>query len=140
MGNEKKFPRNFHSIINELFNKQKDILYMTGKKITKENLKSIIFEEFNAMLEQGEVPAGMPDALKGPTYVGQAIPQKPNPTDALQGQTYVAPAAAPQQNGGTVPANTLVNIKKQLAVLTAEIDKVLGGLANAAGAAKPKKK
>ncbi len=83
-------------------------------------------EELTSMFEQGEVPAPQGqkgiDALSGPTYVGQQMPPKKDP---LAGPTYVAPAAA---GGGMVPANTLVNVKKQLAVLSGEIDKILAGL------------
>jgi hypothetical protein len=88
-----------------------------SKKITKDQLKNIIMEELTVLLEQGQVPAG------GQQLGGKTAFQPPQ-QDPLAGKT----AAQPQQaGGGTVPAAALVNIKKQLAVLSAQIDKLLGG-------------
>ena len=101
-------------------------------KLSEKELKNIIREEISRLLEQdplagptafaGQAKAPK-DPLAGPTaFAGQAKPPK---DDLASGPTAFTPEKpqAPQ-----VPAQTLVAVKKQLAQLSAEIDKILSSL------------
>jgi hypothetical protein len=80
-------------------------------KISKQQLKKIISEEIQKISEA--------DPLAGKTATQSQPSQDPN--DALAGKT-AAPEQAQQQ---AVSPNAILNIKKQLQALVAEIDKVI---------------
>lgn len=133
---------------------------LMANKISIKLLETLIIEELTKLFEQGQVPVPSTKGLEGDTFVGQQInPQQsqqkqisPGQKAVADGSTYVAPAngemsagqkaiadqgtyvapAGKQQSQGTVPAATLINIKKQLSVLTSEIDKVLNTLGKTA--------
>jgi len=88
--------------------------------LTEKQLKNIIREEISRLLEQ--------DPLAGQTaFAGQA-------RDPLAGQTAFAGQARDPLAGKTAFANAqgavqaLAGVKKQLAALSAEIDKVLASI------------
>jgi hypothetical protein len=89
-------------------------------KITKDYLKNVIKEELSSIVEK--------DELSGPTRAGEQA--KSDPSDPLAGPTRLGQQsqAQPQKNTSNqvVSKKVLINIKKQLDLLSAEINKVLG--------------